>query len=134
MAKQDSIYASAQDAELIKTVALPDGATTDVTASIPKPKGIVEFSAMIDIPVLTTTELPDASTITILIKSGTDDSTFGRTLGTFVVTGAGGAGLATAFHDAVRLSDNDDEYMRAEFTGVAATLSATKTGTFSIGY
>lgn len=115
-----------KDANLIKTVALPDSAGDANSPSIDLEHTahgdhLVDMELEASAPVLTATELPDDETATYKVEHSDDDSSFATVPGCAAVitqTGASGAGAAAAT-EKVRLPRDVKRYVR-----VTATTSA----------
>jgi len=89
MAQLNAIFFDPIDAALYESKALPAGGANADSDAITIPAGDRgRMKIGIKIPALTTTQLPDAETITVTLKIGT------TTIGTVVMTGAGGVGAA----------------------------------------
>lgn len=131
-----------KDVALQVTRALPSGAVSVTPAAgidlgpvtsqgqfAPQPHG----ELLLEAPVLTVTELPNAATVIYdIIESANSDLSAPTVVCTAIMTqlGAGGAGAAAA---SVRYRPKMGcaRYYGFKATGVAATLAATKTGTMS---
>ncbi|HUX17117.1 MAG TPA: hypothetical protein VMW52_11640 [Phycisphaerae bacterium] len=117
-----------KDASLVKTKALSNGAGNvacdglDLGALSARGGRFEACELKIDAPALTTTQLPDAETMTYSIESD-DDSEFGSAKivadGVIVQTGAAGAGAALAAAR-FKIPSDGERYWR---------VRATKTGT-----
>jgi len=130
-----------RDAELVETVALPDGANKSVvsdpidlgTTSRGDHVALCEF--VVSAPALTTTMLPNSKTMTYLLEHD-DDPAFGgaETLADnlIVQTGAGSAGAAAATKR-FRAPINCKRYVRLKVTsGADVTDSSTKTAELAL--
>ena len=119
-----------QDASLNPVaLALPNAASTtvsgaaiDMGADTFKPANVELDLA---IPALSTTIAPDTRTFTLSFQTSTtsDFSTVARTIGSKILTGAGGAGIA-ATSLRVRLPSNCERYVRCQVVSGASTTDA----------
>lgn len=134
---------SMRDAGLAKTLVLPSGAVTVTVATgldvgpattqgqfVPNPDG--DF--LLESPILTTTQLPNAATIVYdIIGSANSNLSSPVVLGSSVltVTGAGGVGAAAVSVRWDPPTNHGQRYIGYRATGVAATLAATASATLS---
>lgn len=121
-----------KDAQLVQTKALSNGAGATSTDGFDLGhnaallgRNLANFDILIEMPALTTTELPDAETYTMSIETD-DNAAFSsaKILHANVMqqVGAGGAG-AVAKSERVRLPSNCERYVR---------VKGTKTGTGNV--
>lgn len=133
------------DANFIKTVALPNNASTTVNgASLDLgdavsgiPYATTEtINLVVLAPALSTTILPDTRTMSYVIADSADNSSFTAigTLATQVQTGAGGVGAAAATYT-FKLPPNTRRYIRLQITSGASTTDASATSaTFELAF
>lgn len=117
-----------KDANLLKTVALPSAAGSVQTAGIDLGTSSVKpdaFEALLTIPALNTTMVPDTRTVTAVIETSTASNfgTIARTILSVTLTGAGGTGVAAQTLRAGIPSDCE-QYIRAKITTGASTGDA----------
>ena len=131
------------DYNTTKVSALPAAASTTVNgASIDLGTtdpcaGPEHFEVKISVPALNTTILPDTRTLTVTLQDSADNSTFAAIVGlsTFVITGAGGVGVATTSTRYVRLPSVTARYIRASYvTGASTTDASAVSGTLALLY
>lgn len=110
-----------QDAQLIKTIALPAAAATANSASLDIGTGphACCIELRINIPALPA--LVDAKTITVKLQDSADNITFAdiEELASLVITGAGGVGAAAVERE-VRLPSSTNRYVRLTVIALAA--------------
>ena len=124
-----------KDATLIASKALPSSAGTVQSAAIDlgdSGKKLAKAELAIEAPALTTTQLPDAATITYAIEDSADNSTFATVANEVLVqTGAGGAG-AESVEERVGIKSTLRRYVRlvaksantpGDCSGAEATLA-----------
>jgi len=125
-----------KDALLKGTLVLPNGAANVSGAGIDTATGpfgdvIANVEFLLTAPVLTTTEQPDAKTLTYdIIQSNNSDMSSPTALypGVLVQTGAGGVGAALATFT-FRVPVDVQRYVGIKATGSAAGNSTTKSAT-----
>jgi hypothetical protein len=114
-----------KDALLLKETALPAAASATVNGEaidLGQGENVTPFDVVLELPELSTTELPDTKTLTTKIQDSADNSSFAdlATVATVVQTGAGGAGAA-AVSRRFALPSNARRYIRAVATAGADT-------------
>jgi len=128
-----------KDALLKVTIALPNGAATVYSAGIDLGHGtkgdfLANAEVKISAPALTTTQQPNAKTLTYTIQHD-DDAAFGTVAdlypGVLVQTGAGGAGAAAATFTA-RLPVDVKRYVRVKAVGSATGDASAASLTFEV--
>ena len=128
-----------KDAALKVTKALPNGAATVYSDGIDLGHGskgdfLAEVEFKISAPVLTTTQQPDAKTLTYTIQHD-DAPAFGTVAdlypGVIVQLGAGGAGAAAATFTA-RLPVDVKRYVRVKAVGSASGDASGSSLTFEV--
>lgn len=131
-----------QDALLVAAAfALPAAASTTVTSaaidinadSFKSP----EIDLLLTIPALSTTIVPDASTVTAIIETSTvsNFATIDATIFSRVLTGAGGAGVPAQNALTCRLPGNCAQFVRGKVTfGASTTTGAALSATFGVRF
>lgn len=128
-----------QDANLIKTAALPNGAAATQTTGIDleltvRSDLVAACELVISAPALTTGELPDGQTITYSVETD-DNSGFSSAKvingNAGVQTGAGGVGAA-AQELRVRLPSNCERHVRVKATKTGAANASAKSMTVAL--
>jgi len=128
-----------KDTALKVTKALPNGAATVYSAGIDLGHGsrgdfLANAEVKISAPALTTTQQPNAKTLTYTIQHD-DDAAFGTVAdlypGVLVQTGAGGAGAAAATFTA-RLPVDVKRYVRVKAVGSATGDASAASLTFEV--
>lgn len=141
MATKQAFMRNIQDRDLLSSFALPAAASSNTTSAAidtgarsaagSLPDGI---EAVTRIPALSTTIVPNASTVTLSVEQS-DDPAFGSgvdVLGTKVLTGAGGAGVA-ADEYRIAISPHAKRYLRGKVAfGASTTTAASLNGTFQL--
>jgi hypothetical protein len=128
-----------QDASLNPAAfTLPAAASTSTTSAVIdlgtdayKPENIELDLA---IPALSTTIVPDASTVTAIIETSTTSNfaAVDATIFSKILTGAGGAGVGAQTALRARLPSNSARYVRAKITfGSSTTTAAAVSATFT---
>ncbi len=130
-----------KDRDLLKTIALPAGASSNVvtdgldtgerTAFGSAPS---EVEMVLTVPALSTTILPDTRTATLTIEeSATADFSSTTTLGTLVLTGASGAGAPNGGELRLPLSPHQLRYVRGKVAfGASTTTGAALSAEFAL--
>ncbi len=129
------------DAQLSKSIALPNGAASVVTAAIDLEAQVGSNTAFLaacelklTAPVLTTAELPDTKTMTYIVETD-NDVAFGslKTLhpSLLVQTGAGAAGDAAATAR-MRLPSDVERYVRIKATNSGLGDATGKTASLQL--
>lgn len=133
-----------QDSQWTASDALPNAASTTVSGTVidldsgsartnfgELPENI---EAVIQIPALTTTMLPDTRTLTVTLLGGDTNNPATQIGEAIVITGAGGAG-APANEAHFRFAPAGHRYVRAQYvTGASATDQSALKGTLFIGF
>lgn len=132
----------AQDANYVTTKALPNGAASvetsglDLGALTTRGARLEEDEILIEAPILTTAELPDAQTMKYDVQTD-DDVDWGsaKTIAkeVLVQTGAGGEGAAAA-SARFRIPTDAERYIRIQATNSGAGNCSSKSMTFSIRF
>lgn len=136
-------FARNQQDKLVNPVpfALPAAASTSTNSTVVdfgtdifKPENV---ELELAVPALSTTIVPNASTVTLVIESSTD-SAFGsiaRTIASKTLTGAGAAGVALSDPLRARLPSNCERYVRFKVTfGASTTTGAALNATGSVRF
>jgi hypothetical protein len=127
-----------RDANLSQSIALPVGAASAVTPGIDleitSRADFMGGELLIEVPALTTAELPDTKTYTYVVEHDTDPA-FGTAVSLYgnvaQQLGAGGAGCA-ALVKRVGLPSDVKRYVRLKPTGVATVDAHTKSAALSL--
>ncbi len=115
-----------QDADLNKTIALPDAdgsvytTAHDLGAAPADDARLAGMELEVRAPALDGTELPAAATMVYVVQHSTDNSTFASLYGTVLTqTGAASVGGAAATTKRVRLPSDCNRYVRLACTGAS---------------
>lgn len=134
-----------RDADLVKTKALPAAASTSVVtdgidigpnASFRAVRDVDRMEMSLEVPALSAVILPDTKTCTLTIESDTDPN-FGSptTLGTLVLTGAGGAGAPNGGELRVTPTRTGEQYVRGKVAfGANTTDGSALKATFALNF
>lgn len=128
-----------RDANLTVQKAFPAGAATNYSDGINLEESsradfVSRAEFLVEIPLMTTGELPDTKTYTVSLQHDTDPA-FGTAVDLYpnvlVVTGAGGAGAA-AVSKRLGIPSDIKSYVRLKQVGVATVDASTKKSTLSM--
>lgn len=135
-------FARNQQDKLINPVAfaLPAAASTSTTSAVvdfgPDIYKNEEHEVELSFPALSTTIVPNASTVTAIIETSTTENfaAIARTIVSKVVTGAGGTGVS-ALALRGRIPSDCERYVRGKVTfGASTTTGAALNGTLSVRF